>query len=151
MDPLQASWLLKACYVLHNHFLDWGLRKLKPSQNRDPTMEADILVEATERFQQENEGIQDDDLPDDPPPRANYGPTHAGVVRRQSYIHRNYGGPAPAKVGGGRDRGCGRGCCRGRGCGRGRGLEDVARWMVVGQGGTDLSAYHVYVQFLTEL
>ena len=97
-----------------------GLPKLKPGQNRDPTMEVDILVEAAERLQQENEGIQDDNLPDDPTPCANYDPTHAGVVRRQNYIHRNYGGLAPANVGGGRGRGHGHGCGWDRGRGRGR-------------------------------
>ena len=45
MDPLQASWLVKACCVLHNRCLDWGIRKLKPGENRDPTMEADTLVQ----------------------------------------------------------------------------------------------------------
>ena len=67
MDPLQASWLVKACCVLHR-CLDWGLRRLKPGKNRDPTMEADIHVKAAERYQEANEGIEADQLPDDPPP-----------------------------------------------------------------------------------
>ena len=120
MDPLQASWLVKACCVLHNRCLDWGLHKLKPGQNCDPTMEVDILVEAAGRFQEANQGIEDDILPDDTPPRRNYGPTHAGVVRRQTYIHSNYGGPAPQNVGRGTGRGRGRGRGHGRGRGRGR-------------------------------
>ena len=121
MDPLQASWLVKACCVLHNRCLDWGIRKLKPSENRDPTMEADILVQAAERFRDANEGVGDDDTHDAAAaaaPRGNYGPTHGGVVRRQTYIHRNYGGPPPPTGGGGRGRGRGHG--RGRGRGRGR-------------------------------
>ena len=64
MDPLQASWLVKACCVLHNRCLDWGLRKLKPGENRDPTMEADILVQAAERFRDANEGVGEDDAQD---------------------------------------------------------------------------------------
>ena len=51
-----------------NHCLDWGLRRLKPGKNRDPTMEVDIHVEAAERYQEANEGIEADQLPDDPPP-----------------------------------------------------------------------------------
>ena len=121
MHPLEASWLVKACCILHNRCLDWGLRKLKPGQNRDPTNEMDILVEAAERFEKENGAIDNDDLPDDPSPRGNYGPTHAGVIRRQTYIHRNYGGPPPATGCRGRGRGRGRGGGRVRGRGRGQG------------------------------
>ena len=38
MDPLQASWLVKACCVLHNRCFEWGLHKLMPGQNQDPTL-----------------------------------------------------------------------------------------------------------------
>ena len=108
---------------MHNRCLDWGLRKLKPGENCDPTYEMDILVEAAEHFEKENGAIDDNEIPDDPPPRRNYGPTHAGVIRRQSYIHRNYGGPPPTTgcCGRGRGRGRGGGRARGRGHGQGRG------------------------------
>ena len=97
MDPLQVSWLVKACCVLHNHCLDWGLRKLKPRQNIDPTVEADILVKTAER--RSKSGKKDDQLNEDAPPRGNYGPTHVGVVRRVAQVEDVDGWVVVAQVG----------------------------------------------------
>ena len=132
MDPQQASWLVKACcgIVLHNWCLDLGIRKLKPGENRDPTMEAEILIEEAERFRDANEGVGDDDSPAAAAPRVNCGPTYASVVRRLTYVHRNYGGPPPPNGGGGKGRGPGHGCGRGRG----RGSAGATEYLFVTRG-----------------
>ena len=86
MDPLQASWLVKACCVLHNRCLDWGIRKLKPGENRDPTMEADILVQAAERFRDANEGVGDHDTHDAAAAAAPRGNTYTYKTYRPCQI-----------------------------------------------------------------
>ena len=70
MTPLNASWLVKACVVLHNRCLDWGLRKLRRSQNRDPEHEMNIQVRAHMRFTRYNLEITAEELP---PERERYG------------------------------------------------------------------------------
>ena len=50
MEPLEASWLVRACVVLHNMCIDWGLQALKPEDSYDPEIELDIQQEAAKRF-----------------------------------------------------------------------------------------------------
>lgn len=110
MTPLKASWLIKACVVLHNRCLDWGLRKLKRGQNRDPEYEMNIQVRAHMRFTRYNRDIAQEQLPPEP---QRYGTTNEGIVRRAQYVFTNYGGQAPEVSLRGRPR-------SGRGRGRGR-------------------------------
>ena len=115
MTPLNASWLVKACVVLHNRCIDWGLRKLRRGHNRDPEHEMNIQVRAHMRFTRYNREISAEEVP---PERERYGSTHDGIVRRARYVFKNYGGPVPRGGVQGRQRGVGdhaRG--RGRGCG----------------------------------
>ena len=114
MTPLHASWLVKACIVLHNRCIDWGLRKLKRGQNRDLEHEMDIQVRAHMRFTMYNQEIAEEDLPDE---AERYGATNEGIVRRAQYVFKNYGGPTPQQGVLGRQRGRVR--RRGRGQGQG--------------------------------
>ena len=50
MDPLEASWLIRACAVLHNMCIDWGMQSLKPRDAHDPEIELQIQTEAANRF-----------------------------------------------------------------------------------------------------
>ena len=115
MMPLHDSWLVKACIVLHNRCLDWGLRKLKRGQNYNPEHEMNIQVRAQMRFTMYNREIAAEDLPDE---SERYGATKEGIVRRAQYVFKNYGGPTPQQGVLGRQRvlGRGRGQGRGRGC-----------------------------------
>ena len=122
MTPLHASWLVKACIVLHNRCIDWGLRKLKRGQNRDPEREMDIQVRAHMRFTMYNQEIAEEDLPDE---AERYGAANEGIVRRAQYVFKNYGGPTPQQGVLGRQRGPGRGRGRGQGRGRGRRAADA--------------------------
>ena len=62
LPPLQASWIVKACCVLHNMCLDWGLRKLRPGQNKDPDHELDIRIEAQKLFNKHNPHLNPDNI-----------------------------------------------------------------------------------------
>ena len=79
MTLLHASWLVKACVVLHNSCIDWGLRKLKRGQNHDSDHEMNIQVRVHMCFTQYNQKIAEDDLLEE---RETYGSTHVGSVRR---------------------------------------------------------------------
>lgn len=121
MEPLQASWLVKACCILHNRCLDWGLRKIPPGQHIDPEHEAGIQKEAQQRFEEHNKGIDAENVPEGVD-ASDLGPTREGIARRDRYIYYRYGGARPATL----DRvtrGRGRGARRGRGRGRGRGPQ----------------------------
>ena len=124
--------------MLHNRCLDWGLRKLKPGQNRDPDIEMLIRVNAHSRFTRQNRHLAEEGQLGDEEAPENHGPTAAGIFRRNHYIHRNYVGdpPAPLPVRG-RGCGCGRGCGRGGGRGRGRG-HGRGHGRVQGQGQVNL-------------
>ena len=50
MDPLEASWLIRACAVLHNMCIDWGMLSLKPWDAHNPEIELRIQTEAANRF-----------------------------------------------------------------------------------------------------
>ena len=50
MEPLEAPWLVRACVVLHNMCIDWGLQALKPEDSYDPEIEQDIQEEAAKQF-----------------------------------------------------------------------------------------------------
>ena len=117
MPPLEALWLVKACCVLHNRCIDWGLRKLPPGKSPDPDHEKNIQKLARRRFNEANKREADNDDADDEEhgliPRRDV--TFDGIMRRKMYIHRNYGGPRPELP---RVR---RGNPSGRGRGRGRG------------------------------
>ena len=110
--------------MLQNRCLDWGLRKLKPGQNRDPDIEMLIRVNAHSRFTRQNRHLAEERQLGDEEAPENHGPTAAGIFRRDQYIHRNYGGdpPAPLPV---RGRGYGRGHGRGRGRVQGQGQVNL--------------------------
>ena len=123
MPPLEASWLVKACCVLHNRCFDWGLRKLRPGQNKDPDYENQIQTLARRRFLKYNRQDQEDmDDEDDHDVSLQRNITYDGIMKRKMYIHRNYGGPRPevARVRRGRGRGARGGVCQARGRGRGQ-------------------------------
>ena len=50
MDPLEASWLIRACAVLHNMCIVVGMQSLKPRDAHDPEIEIKIMTEAANRF-----------------------------------------------------------------------------------------------------
>ena len=50
MEPLEASWLIRAYVVLHNLCLDWGLHAVKSKDCYDPEIEPKIQQEAAKRF-----------------------------------------------------------------------------------------------------
>ena len=111
MTPLRASWLVKACGVLHNRCIDWGLRNMRRGQNRDPEHKMNIQVWALMQFNRYNQEIREDKLPSE---RQSYGSTHKGIVRPAQYVFKNYGGPVPS---GGVHRRQREGCRRGHGHG----------------------------------
>ena len=76
MTPLHASLLVKACIVLHNRCIDWGLRKPNRGQNRDPEHEINIQVRAHMRFTMYNQEIAEENLPDGP---ERYGTTNESI------------------------------------------------------------------------
>ena len=51
---------MKACCVLHNMCIDWGLRKLPPGQNKDPDHERDIRIDAQRLLNKHNPDIDID-------------------------------------------------------------------------------------------
>ena len=120
MTPLHASWLVKACIILHNRCIDWGLRKLKRGQNCNPEHEMNIQVRAHMHFTMYNREIAAEDLPDE---AERYGATNEGIVRRAQYVFKNYGRPTPQQGVLGWQRGRGRG--RGQEQGRGRRAADA--------------------------
>lgn len=95
MTPLHASWLVKACCVLHNRCIDWKLRKLRPGQNRDPDLEMEIRVRALSRFRRNNRHILTGEFTANPESEYQPGSTPEGVYRRQLIIQKRYGGPPP--------------------------------------------------------
>ena len=118
---------MKACCVLHNMCIDWGLRKLPPGQNQDPDHEREICIEAQRLFNKHNPGIDIDNIPQtEEIHHEDYGPTHRGLLRRRQYIYSHYGGPAPQyQLEPRPPRRGGRG--RGRGRGQGRGAVDTSQ------------------------
>ena len=88
--------------MLHNRCIDWGLRKLRRGQNRDPEHEMNIQVRAHMRFTRYNREITAEEVPPE----------------RERYVFKNYGGPVPRGGVHGRQRGVGD---RAHGRGRGRG------------------------------
>ena len=61
MPPLEASCLVKACCVLHNRCLDWGLHRIRPGMNKDPQYENNIQALACQRFRVANHRKFDED------------------------------------------------------------------------------------------
>ena len=113
--------------VLHNMCLDWGLRKLRPGQNKDPDHELDIRVEAQKLFNKHNPHLNPDNLTQtEEVYQEDYGPTHLGLLCRRQYIYSQYGGPHPEYQLEPRPPGRGLGRGRGRGRGRGGGGVDTA-------------------------
>ena len=118
MEPLEASWLVRACVVLHNMCIDWGLQALKPEDSYDPEIELDIQQEAAKRPSRKRD-------------REEY---LAGVRRRNDIFHNHFGGPQPKgaafpgrRGGRGRGRGARRGAGRGLVRGTGRGARKGGR------------------------
>ena len=109
--------------------LDWGLRKLRPGQNKDRDHELDIRVEAQKLFNKHNPNLNPDNLSQtEEVYQEDYGPTHLaiGLLRRRQYIYSQYGGPRPEYQLEPRPPGRGHGRGRGRGRGRGGGGVDTA-------------------------
>ena len=98
MAPLQASWLVTACSVLHNLCLDWGVSELSPSNNADPDKEADIRLRSYARMLRARRLVSRDQIP---VPRRHPTTTSAyqlGLKRRARIMWRSYGGPSPTQA-----------------------------------------------------
>ena len=93
MPPLEASWLVKACCVLHNRCIDWGLRRMRPGKNKDPEHENKIQNLAHRRFLTANQREVDSDDDGDHDVTQVREVALEGIQRCKLYIHKNYGGP----------------------------------------------------------
>ena len=117
MEPLEASWLVRACVVLHNMCIDWGLQALKPEDSYDPEIELDVQQEAAKRFLRSLKQNRD-----------------RSVLEVNDIFHNHFGGPQPqgaafpgCRGGRGRGRGARRGAGRGLMRGTGRGARKGGR------------------------
>ena len=88
MPPLEASWLVKACCVLHNRCIDWELRRMRPGKNKDPEHENKIQKLARRRFLAANQQLVDSDDDGDHDATQAREVTLDGILRRKLYIHK---------------------------------------------------------------
>ena len=134
MEPLEASWLVRACVVLHNMCIDWGLQALKPEDSYDPEIELDIQQEAAKRFLRSLKQNRDRSVLEVRRRKRDREEYLAGVCRRNDIFHNHFGGPQPKgaafpgrRGGRGRGRGARRGAGRGLVRGTGRGARKGGR------------------------
>ena len=98
MDPLEASYLVVACCVLHNMCIEWGVSELSPMNNADPDLEVQIQIDALSSFLEARKDILQNRVPKKhrvPKDKSNHV---KGNYRRQMIIHRYHGGPAPMRL-----------------------------------------------------
>ena len=121
MEPLEASWLVRACVVLHNMCIDWGLQALKPEDSYDPEIELDIQQVAAKRLLRSLKENRDRSVLEVRHRKWNREEYLAEVGRRNNIFHNNFGGPQPQGEAFPGHRG-GRGSVRGARRGASRGL-----------------------------
>ena len=113
MDPLEASWLIRACAVLHNMCIDWGMQSLKPRDAHDPEIELKIQTEATNRFLRALRAARNRNGPHVKHLQRKRDDYIAGLNKRNPILQTYFGGPRVEPIIPKR-WGCGRGRRRGR-------------------------------------
>ena len=132
MEPLEASWLIRACVVLYNMCIDWGLQALKPEDSYDPEIELEIQQKSKRflRFLRSLKQNRDRSVLEVRRRKRDQEQYLTGVRRRNDIFHNQFGGPQPQAAAfpghkGGRGRS--RGARRGAGMGLMRGTVRGAR------------------------
>ena len=95
MEPLEASWLVRACVVLHNMCIDWELQALKPEDSYDPEIELDIQQEAAKWFLRSLKQNRDRSVLEVRRRKRDREEYLAGVRLRNDIFHNHFGGPQP--------------------------------------------------------
>ena len=98
MEPLEASYLVVACCVLHNMCIEWGVSELSPMNNEDPDLEVKIQLNALSSFLEARQHIIANRVPREHRVPKNMSNSVQGNYRRQMIIHRYHGGPAPDRL-----------------------------------------------------
>ena len=87
MEPLEASWLIRACVVLHNMCIDWGLQALKPEDSYDPEIKLDIQQEVAKQFLRSLKQNRDRSVVEVRSRKRDREEYLAGVRRRNHILH----------------------------------------------------------------
>ena len=98
MEPLEVSWLIRACVVLHNLCLDWGLQAVKPKDCYDPEIELEIQQEAAKRFLRALQQNRDRSVLEVRHRKRDMADYLAGLRRRNLIYHQYFGGPEPGRA-----------------------------------------------------
>ena len=91
MEPLEASWLVWACVVLHN----WGLQALKPEDSFDPEIEQEIHQETAKQFLRLLKQNRDRSVLEVHRRKRDREEYLTGVRRRNRIFHHQFSGPQP--------------------------------------------------------